>query len=204
MILSQIIPVVLLLLIGGVIGYYGPPKPVPFVIRRWLPLMGVLLVIVALLAMAAISTVVSVSNETLSARGFTMPVTALLIVVALWGFVMGLGLRKSATPGAPRPLLLIAIAALIVAGPLRLSVEALDFGTDYALFAAEWDARDATIREAVAAGQTELVVAPFTYDAAWEAWIEPLGADPERPYNVCAAELYGLETLVVSAPVQRE
>jgi hypothetical protein len=130
-------------------------------------------------------------------------VTTLLIVVVLWGFVMGLGLRKSALPASPRPVLLIAVAALVVLGPLRLSIEALDFSTQYARFAREWDERDATIRAAVAAGETDLVVAPFTYNAALEAWIEPLGPDPGRPYNQCAAELYGLDSLTVSeSPAQ--
>lgn len=86
---------------------------------------------------------------------------------------------------------LLALLAVLVYYPLRVAPRVYAAMPEYRTFAAAWDERDASIRQAIAEGATDLVVVQLDsiggvgeYKGNETAWI-----------NRCAARFYGLNTL---------
>jgi len=63
-------------------------------------------------------------------------------------------------------------------------------------WAAAWDKRDAQLREAAAQGKTSVNVVEFQ---SWETLFE-IGPDPHQWLNVCAAQFYGLKSIIATPP----
>lgn len=182
---------------AGGLGYLLSPRPVQFVRRRWRMILLTSLGVLLLLVLACSSTAVFTSADYLPARGFTVPQFALVLTVVLWGYVMGVNLRT--TPALPRlhPALLAVLIVLVALGPILGMITALQFTPKAATFAQEWDERDSYLRSEAVSANGDAVVPPFTVEMAELAWIEPVGPDPTRGMNICAAEYYSLASLTV-------
>ena len=63
-------------------------------------------------------------------------------------------------------------------------------------WAAVWDQRDAQLRAAAARGETRVQVVALD---SWETVYE-LGEDPKLLVNVCAAQFYGLKSIIAVTP----
>jgi len=63
-------------------------------------------------------------------------------------------------------------------------------------WAAAWDKRDAQLREAAAQGKMSVNVVEFQ---SWETLFE-IGPDPQQWLNVCAAQFYGLKSIIATPP----
>jgi len=59
------------------------------------------------------------------------------------------------------------------------------------------DSRDAQIRSAVAQGEMELTLDPFTIDLAKYADLQTLTAKPNAGINACAEQYYGVKSIIV-------
>ena len=122
---------------------------------------------------------------------------ALATGLLAWGFITGMGLRRwldqsHANPKLLSVTMLTTIILLVISAtyPLYATNNIMkDLYYWYASRAAQWDARDAQIRQAVEQGITDLVVVQLDdIDGVLEYkdnnWV-----------NACAAEYYGLRSL---------
>jgi hypothetical protein len=139
-----------------------------------------------------------------SSRAYVMPMFVLVSTAGFWGALMGVGLKRSSQRLA-LPLRfagLAGIALLLVVGPLASTWQILEQRHRFSVYAAEWDARDQAIREAVAEGIREFEVTTLTVDLGEMARLDVIGSNPQDWVNQCAAEYYGLESLTARTPLQ--
>ncbi|MBZ0295371.1 MAG: DUF6056 family protein [Anaerolineae bacterium] len=193
------------ILILGITAYwvgYTFHQSVPSVIlrprSRWL-LLGGSAVVLLLLVMASIFPGVYATAALPPGRAYPVPLFAMSCVVAAWGMIMGFGLRRTASTqsigiGA------IAVAIVVVATGLFLSVRNLEITPQLRTFATEWDARDQLIREQVAQGETNVIVQPLSAEMGALMGLNDLEQDGSKGFNDCAADYYGVESLTVVAP----
>lgn len=142
------------------------------------------------------------------ARHYLVAEYMLVCTAAVWGYLMGLGLRR---PGlqmrlsaeqARIPVMTLAVTViLVVVGPVAGTVKILERAPDFRTWAAEWDARDQAIRLAVARGETHVEVPPLTVDVATIFGLEDIGTSMDSGHNHCAADYYGVESVVVREAV---
>jgi hypothetical protein len=85
----------------------------------------------------------------------------------------------------------VLLLALIV-HPIRATPRVYAFRYGYQTFAEQWDARDALIREAVANGETDLVVVQLDAPGG----IGEYKGNPKDWINRCVARFYGLNSIV--------
>jgi hypothetical protein len=183
-----------LLIMAGVFSYVFTPFPIRYVQRYWRLMLLISAIIYIVLVLACTATAVYASADYLPARAFSVPQAALVGLVMVWGFIMGSGLKRSTASFRMRPTLLLLFAAVGLAGPVYETYQQLVYASRLATFASEWDSRDAYLR---ATEQRDAVVKPFTFDLAAASWIEPIGTNPNRWFNICAARYYGLDSLAV-------
>lgn len=128
------------------------------------------------------------------ARALTLPYFLLIIGAVVWGMLalphlrfdfeqryprLGQAMRR----GALALVVAIVVGREIDEAPARIAEAQLQ--------AAEWDARNAAIRAAIARGETRVTVEPIR-----PMWLtEAVGPDPEFYINSCVAFHYGLEAL---------
>jgi len=156
-----------------------------------------LLLIYALL----IPSTYSVANMS-PGRTLIIPHTLLVLLAAAWGAIMGLAIQKSTTQESSFLYSRLAIAVLfllLLVGPIRSTIEILAQTGEFSQFAQEWDARDRVIRAAVAAGETDLVVLPFTEDLAELVYVDSAGEQSNQGMNACIEKYYGLKSFSVRA-----
>lgn len=183
-----------LLIMTGVFSYVFTPFPVPYTQRYWRLMLLMSAVIYIVLVLACTATAVYATADYLPARAFSVPLTALIGLVMAWGIIMGSSLKRSSGSFSIRPAIWLLFAALALAGPLYETYQQLVYTSRLATFAREWDSRDAYLRTTT---DRQVVVKPFTFDLAEASWIEPLGTNPNRWFNICAARYYGLDSLAV-------
>ena len=123
------------------------------------------------------------------ARTYSMAQFAFVCTLVL--FSTTLHIRVS-----PRVRVSLVIAVLVIA-PLLTSVKLVQLVPTLAQYAAEWDAREALIRNAEPGSQ--VVIAPLEVDLATRTGLEDLMNDPAYWINECAAIYYGIESIRVSA-----
>ncbi len=164
---------------------------------RWILLLSSMIIIIIVLS--AITTTVVITGDTLPARAFPVVQFPMVLTAAIWGWVMGQGLRRPTQTPSRLPIQsAIALAALLVLGIGLNTLETLQLSPKMQTFQQEWHARDTLLREQAVEGQQHGLAPPFTDDIALMAWIEPLGDDPMRGFNQCAAAYYGFETLRIT------
>jgi len=116
-----------------------------------------------------------------------------VLVLIVEGGLIGVWLSRFQFPGFTRSLAVGALVVLIIY-PLQIPSKISAPFTAYRNFAVAWDARDAQIRQAVAAGTQDLVVVQL--NAVGDVGEYKGYKGPGYWINVCAAEYYGLNTLV--------
>lgn len=120
-----------------------------------------------------------------------MLIAGFMVEGAVSGLLLG-HIRFRANPVLAQSIVAVAFAAIAAGYPLRTAWNLVQFDIpDYRTRAEQWDERDAFIRQAVAAGATDLVVTQ----------IDTMGGVQEYKgnelfwVNRCAAEYYGLDSL---------
>ena len=109
---------------------------------------------------------------------------------------MGVLLSRLQLP-VPLPLtrgLVVVTLAVLMIYPLQSSSKIYASFADYRNFATAWDLRDAQIRQAVAEGTKDLVV--IQLDSVGNVGEYKGFGGPNYWINICAADYYGLHTLV--------
>ena len=119
-----------------------------------------------------------------------------VFVLMLEGGLIGVLLSKLRLPVSLKLTrsLVVGILAILIIYPLQTSSKIYASFYNYRNFAAAWDARDAQIRQAVAEGTQDLVVVQL--DAVGDVGEYKGLGGPNYWINVCAAEYYGLHTLI--------
>ena len=84
------------------------------------------------------------------------------------------------------------IAVLIILGPLSAARRTLTLTQPARGLAEFWDARHEFIKTAKADGATDLVVPLLPYSAD----LEDIESDPNHWVNSCAAQYYGIQSIV--------
>ncbi|MEP6895911.1 MAG: DUF6056 family protein, partial [Chloroflexota bacterium] len=116
-----------------------------------------------------------------------------VFVLILQGGLMEVLLSRLQLPGFARSLVVVVLAVLMIYS-LQASSKIYASLIVYKNFAAAWDLRDAQIRQAVIEGTRDLVVVQL--DAVGDVGEYKGFNGPNYWINVCAAEFYGLHTLV--------
>jgi hypothetical protein len=119
-----------------------------------------------------------------------------VFVLIIQGGLIGLWLSriKLPIPVQLTKIMIVGVLALLVIYPLQSSSKIYASLTPYRNFAAAWDERDAQIRQAVAEGKQDVVVVQL--DSVGDVGEYKGRGGPNNWINVCAAEYYGLHTLV--------
>lgn len=122
----------------------------------------------------------------------TIMIVAFMLEGALFGFLLK-GLRFDPNQVVGQWVVLALFTAITIVYPLRAAFNILRFNVpEYRAHAETWDLRDAQIRLAVEQGATDLVVKQLD---SMDGVVEYKG-NKSFWVNVCAAEYYGLHTLV--------
>ncbi len=130
-------------------------------------------------------------------RALILP-TVVLTLTLVWGcFLAGTSLRKKLKiqPGINKPLFLAAAvltAYFILSGPLYQAYLLWENQPAYAAYAQAWDTREGSIRQELAAGETQLVVSPLPLNPFG---LEELTTDPLHWVNICQRDYYGVEEI---------
>jgi Family of unknown function (DUF6056) len=148
----------------------------------------------SLFVMLSVFTSLFFTAEDPAARAYISIVFVWVIAAA---FILIFSASRLHVP--PRiPQLMVVVATVIVVGSIGLqTISAIQLGTDMRAFAAEWDARDASIHAQARSGQRAITVSAFSSSIEADTWLEPLGADATGSMNACAAAYYDVESLVV-------
>jgi len=116
-----------------------------------------------------------------------------VFVLIVEGGLIGVWLSRFQLRGITRSLTVVVLAVMMIY-PLQSSSKIYAPFTAYRNFAVAWDARDAQIRQAAAQGVTDLTVVQL--NAVGDVGEYKGYKGPGYWINVCAAEYYGLNTLV--------
>jgi hypothetical protein len=198
------IPLLVTVIVSALVAYQFGPANVqlnPKHIREW---MAISAGVAWLLIMSCLFPPLYGLGTAPSSRAYVMPMFVLVSTAGFWGALMGVGLKRSSQRLA-LPLRfagLAGIALLLVVGPLASTWQILEQRHRFSVYAAEWDARDQAIREAVAEGIREFEVTTLTVDLGEMARLDVIGSNPQDWVNQCAAEYYGLESLTARTPLQ--
>jgi hypothetical protein len=119
-----------------------------------------------------------------------------VFVLILQGGLIGFWLSrlKLPVPVTFTKSLIVGVLIVLVSYPLQSSAKIYASLEPYRNFAAAWDERDAQIRQAIAEGVQDLVVVQL--DSVGDVGEYKGRGGPNNWINVCAADYYGLHTLV--------
>lgn len=137
------------------------------------------------------------------ARHYTITQFGLLVIAAVWGCAMGLGLKRK--PGdslntLQSPLAkagVVILLVLVAANALSASAEAVSLISDLSVYAREWDANAETIAQARARGETEVTIPAFTRDMAILANLDTVAAGSDGAASSCVNAFFGVERIVI-------
>jgi hypothetical protein len=119
-----------------------------------------------------------------AARAYSILLLPVVLASAAWGYLIGLRARDVSRATLPRWARLaggFALGAMLLFGPVREATTLLGYAPDFAVFAADWDARDAVLRQA---SGNPADPPPLTVELADYAGLEP--------YDVCIRDYYRL------------
>lgn len=192
----SLVPQLTLLIVGGwlisrgMAGNSNIYKGVKRNPRRWLA--GALGVVLLLLFGIFLPTSYNISGFP-PARALIIPHLVMVGLVLTWGGIMSLSLKKSASGnGRVSPITIFTIVALLGIGPLLAAGKSVNLSPKLQTFAAEWDARDAMIRQAQN-GSKQISVPSFSVDLADYVSV---GAVEGGVVN-CLTDYYHIQQLVV-------
>ena len=122
----------------------------------------------------------------------TIMIVAFMMEGAFFGFLLK-GIKLGSNPIVGQWVVLVLFAAIAISYPIRAAFNIFNTNIpEYRAHAETWDLRDAQIRSAVERGATDLVVVQLDsmngaveYKGNKSFWV-----------NACAAQYYGLHTLV--------
>ncbi|MBA3872867.1 MAG: hypothetical protein H0X30_27365 [Anaerolineae bacterium] len=193
----SLVPNLVLLVVGGwLIGrgmtgnssIYARVKRSP---RKWL--FGALGIAFILLFAIFLPTSYNVSGFP-PGRALIIPHFVTAVLVLTWGGVMALSLRKTAAgTGQVSKVMVIAIVALLLLGPVLAAGKSLALSPKLQTFAAEWDARDASLRQARNGSVTSVTVPQFSVDLADYVNVGAVGGE----IIGCVESYYHIPTLIV-------
>jgi hypothetical protein len=174
-------------------------RPLLMTPRRARVLMALSLGIALVLVLIVIGPPIYATSVAPAPRVYLAAHLVMICTAGFWGCVIGLGIKR---PGLGRDTraglgVLIVLGLLMAVGPLLTAAQTLGRTPDYQLFASDWDARDSAIRAAAASGEQVVQVAALGFDLAEAAHLDTLTDDPEWWVNICAADYYGVESIVV-------
>ncbi len=156
--------------VSGVVGLlFHPlsPRQKAFFQRNGIRLLGLSALVMYLLLFAVLFTGAYALRDMVPTTAHILPQVIFIVGVMAWGYIMGLALHKEHAANAG-PVVRLAGRTLLVlvllAGPVTAAVQAVAYEPMIRTFAAEWDLRDAAIRQAAAEGAEHFVLTPFTYD----------------------------------------
>jgi hypothetical protein len=110
--------------------------------------------------------------------------------------LIGFTLRPKTTQGR-RNIPVIAIFALILTlGPGASLLRSLTLAPKLSVYAASWDDQDRQIRLQAAEGVEDVVVQPLALDLPQSVGLDTIGTDATLGANPCAADYYGVQTLI--------
>lgn len=190
---------------SALIGYQFHGSDSPFLSRVKIRLLlGATLVIGLGLIFASIFPSIYVMSVAPPLRHYLLTKFALLFIILAWGYLMGVGAKKHRAQrfhfDRLRPSLVfvgLLLAVVILIGPVLSSVQAYSLLPQLATYAAAWDAQDSAIRAAAAQGESNVVVNALPVDLGEMAALDVLGENPDTGFNRCAAQYYGIDSLVV-------
>ncbi len=126
-------------------------------------------------------------------RALIIPHVVMVGLVLAWGGVIALSLKKnSSETGKTSSVLLFVMAILLVIGPLLSTGKSVALVPKLQTFAAEWDARDALIRQ-TKNESGEVSVPPFSVDLADYVNVGTV----EGEFVGCLQDYYHIQQLVV-------
>lgn len=133
-------------------------------------------------------------------RAYVIPSFGLALTAAVWGTLMASGSRPASFSRWAQRGSALALAALMLLGPLAEAARWLALSDDFAVYAAAWDAHDQAIAVALARGEREVRLPPLPVDMGTMSGLENVGPDADALFNVCAARYYGLAALAFGGP----
>jgi hypothetical protein len=172
--------------------------------RRIRGLMALSAAIAWVLIMASLGPVLYALSSAPSGRVYIMPQLVLVLTAVFWGCLMGLRARQNhlhLTPGQ-RLIGTVALAALLVIGPIASAWNALRDGAQFSEYAAGWDQQDNEIRAAVANGARDIEVVALTTNIREINLLGILGPDPQDWVNRCATIYYAVDSISARTPLQ--
>jgi hypothetical protein len=137
-----------------------------------------------------------------ASRAWVVPQTLLILVVVSWGVAIGLSLQKRQAGISISFKTAIAALVLLIIGPVLATIGTLSHTNELQTFAAEWDARDQSIRSAVANGETTATISPYTVDLAKFATLDVVDETATGDYTVCMQNYYGLQSVTILDAVE--
>ncbi len=189
-------------LLPAMMGFvlFQPPQDVSRLVDRERAALRVLLIslpVVYLVLLSTFATGYYAISDNPPARAQVVPQYFLTIAVVIWGYMSGSLLKGVSNPARTLPVAVKLIGSTLLAlmllyGPLYASAYIYTMIEPARVRAVEWDERDQIIREAIQAGERNVVV--------W--YIRDLNrlgdysSDPDFKVNQAAADYYGLDTLI--------
>jgi hypothetical protein len=123
----------------------------------------------------------------------------LMATVAIVGWMWGQGISEYLRKHSTMERYFSVIVAVMLLGvslySLRVANQTFRSASKYQIWASQWDARDAQIRDDLARGVRDLEVVRIEKIFQWVADLSP---DPTTWYNACAAEYYGAKAISAS------
>lgn len=179
---------------------YQPPREVGAIARRERAALRGLLVSFPLVYLVLLSTFATAYYAISSKppdRALVVPQYFLTVAVVVWGYLSGSLLKGVLQPARALPAALkvmgsILVVLILLYGPLYASVYIYTMIEPARARAIEWDERDQIIRQAIQAGERNVVVW-YVRD------LNRLGdysSDPDFLVNQAAADYYGLDTII--------
>lgn len=195
----SLIPILLCLILSAIAAYQLQPvilkKPLTF--KSALKWMAIALAVAFILITAALSPAAYGMNKMPASRAWVVPQTILIVTAIIWGFAMGLSLKKRDTGISFSAKAAIALLLLLIVGPLLATLGILSTTSSLQTYASEWDARDQSIRSAVANGDTTAIILPYSVDLAKFATLDVVDETATGDYTVCMQNYYGLQSVTI-------
>lgn len=185
-----------ILLSAWVVRVAGPRLPQAISFRQVLLVMGISIVAAVILVAAYLAAAAYGMGRMPASRAWIIPQYILTLVGVSIGSAIGLNLRRSPT-ASPLPGFLMALfALLLVASPILGTIRTVSEYGNLRVFAAEWDARDDALKQAVAAGQDRGQVRPLIVDMTWYAGLAVVGTDTlQGEFASAVADYYHMREL---------
>jgi hypothetical protein len=202
----SLIPILVCLILSGLAAYTLQPIVLksPLTFKKTLKWMALELGIGFILIMASLAPAAYGMNKMPTSRAWVVPQTLLVIVVIAWGFAMGLSLPKRRAEMKLSGRVAAIALVLLVVGPLFAAVNTFARAGDLRTYAAEWDSRDQTIRTAVANGENDMTLSPYSVDMATFANLNVMDETATGDFVLCMQDYYGLQSVKLLAQADGE